>query len=103
MLQGKSVAGGVCLFPHLGIQLPHVEVGPLGDLCWSVLWSKGIGVRFRSGGCATWQPAPHLAGDHEMSLQVQPEPESLLICKASEDPMHSLLLSSEGENAKGGV
>ena len=73
----------MCLFPRLGIQPPQVEVNPLGDLCWSVLWSRGIGARFGPGGvggvgCAAWQPAPHLTGDHEMSLQVQPEPENPL-------------------------
>lgn len=69
---------GGCLFTHLRIQLPQVEVNPLGDLCWSVLWSTGISARSGLGGCVAWQPAPHLAGDHEMSLQVQPEPENPL-------------------------
>lgn len=30
------------------------------------------------GGCATQQPAPHLVGDHEMSLQVQSKPQKPL-------------------------
>jgi len=44
---------------------------------WSVLVSavvQGKGARSGLGGCAAWQPAPRLAGDHEMSLQVQPKP-----------------------------
>lgn len=99
-----AAGGGVCLVPCSGSQLPQVEVSPLGDLCWSLLWSRGTSARFGSGWlCHLAASTTPCGGPRDVTAGPAPARESPYPAKHLKMQHIQSRIAVRGGNAKGEV